>query len=305
MTRHALWIGSWFVASATAVGACKGSPSSGDEPRAAADAAKGATSPSAASSHSVPIPVPAASVEAIVNPTHLPPYAGPTGAVEGKVRVKGDAAPASDAKVTPSCAPAAEFYAAEFREGPERALPDVMVAVTEYAGYVPAREPAVRVSIKDCAFNQRTIVAAFGQRIEVTNLDDKASYIPYLVNEPAAAHMVAPPHSDAVKLYPLKVGRFLLADEMNRRWMQADVLVVKYATHAVTGIQGHYRIEGIPVGNVKVSAYLPSVELVGNQSTTIESGKTATVDFELQYNKPPPKPAAPKGAKEPKEPVVR
>ncbi len=245
--------------------------------------------PSTAPSLAPNIPVPATSVEATVNPSHLPPYSGPAGAVEGTVHIKGDPPPLSDAKVTKACAPAEDFYRTLFRVGPDGTLADAMVAVTEFKGYVPEREPAVRVNVKDCAFDHRTVVATFGQRVEVFNVDDKNPYLPYLIGESAPAHMVAMPHGDPVRLYPLGVGRFLLSDEMNRPWMKAEVFVLKYATHAVTGLDGRYRIEGIPVGSVKVSAYLPQAELVSNSAATVEEGKTATVDFDLTYKPPPPK----------------
>ena len=242
------------------------------------------------------IPVPAASVEDAVNPDHVPPYSGPTGVVEGTVRIKGDSPPPTNFTYPASCQAAETVYRNAFRVGADGALADAMVAVTEYKGYVPAREPAVRLTEKSCAYDRRTVVAAFGQRIDVFNDDNKLAYVPYLIGERAVAHMVSVPHGDAIKLYPLRIGRFMVADEMGRPWMQADVLVVKYATHTVSGSDGHYRIEGIPIGPVKVSTFLPQANLAENSTATVEENKTAVVDFELVYKKPPPVKSAPSGS---------
>jgi hypothetical protein len=170
----------------------------------------------------------------------------------------------------------------------------VLVAVTEYDGYLAPKDPAATLAIKDCAMDRRTLVMTFGQRIEVSNLDEKQSYLPFLAGVSAPAHMVLPPkgQGSAVKLYPLDIGRFLLVDEMNRPWIKTDVFVLKYPTATVTGLDGHFRIEGIPVGKVKVSALLPLPDLTSNLEATVEEGKTTKVDFVLEYKKPAPAPSA-------------
>lgn len=236
------------------------------------------------------IPIPAASVDDSVNPNKLPPYAGPTGVVEGVVKFKGEKPVEVSLSLPDACRGAAATYGKSFREGSGRTAADVLVAVTGYQGYVPAPGPNVRVVMNDCAFNRRTVALTFGQRIELLNDDSKNSYIPMLVGESAPAHMVAVPHGDPVKLYPTRVGHYLLADEMNRPWMKADVYVLKYATFAVTGLDGAFRIEGIPVGKVNVSADVPWIVPAIDKTVevTVEEGKTTKVDFTLEVKKAPP-----------------
>lgn len=241
----------------------------------------------------------------MVNPTHRAPYSGPTGSLQGVVKLKGDQAPAQDNKYNPGCEGARATYDKLFREGPGRVAPDVLVAVTEYDAYIPAKEPAAKVVVKDCAYDRRTVVVTFGQRIDVSNLDEKQSYLPFLAGVSAPAHMVLPPKGQGgpVKLYPLDIGRFLLVDEMNRSWMKADVYVLKYPTATVTDLEGKYRIDGIPVGKVKVSALLPLADLTGNTEVTVEEGKAVTVDFTLDYKKPAPAPSSSAPAR--KGPVIK
>jgi hypothetical protein len=232
------------------------------------------------------IPVSAASVSAAVNRDGLPPYQGATGSVQGTVRVSGDPAPEAGTRIPSSCSKAEPIYGKVFREGPGREAADVMVAVTGYEAFVPAREPAVKVAIKDCAFDTRTVVVTFGQRIEVTNADPSQAFVPYLLGDPSPAHMVAVPGSrEPVKLYPARVGRYVLADELNHPWMKAEVFVLKYATHSVTGTDGRYRIDGLPVGKLRVSAFLPAIGVSSERDVTVEEAKVATADFELAHKK--------------------
>lgn len=292
-----------FVAIPTAlVGACK---SSGTSP---ADAGPAASAPPVPQRSTVPmasnVPVPAASVENAVNPEHLPPYSGPTGVVEGVVRIKGDPNPEVKLELPSDCAGAREVYGHLFREGPDRTLADAMVAVTEYTGYVPAKEPAIKVNVDNCAFDRLTYVATFGQRLDVFSSDKKNSYVPFLVGVPTTAHMALTPLTPSgVKVYPLDFGRFLLADEMNRKWMKADVYVLKYSTHAVTGLDGRFRIEGIPVGKVRVSTMLPIIDATESKQVTVEAGKSTSVDFTLEYKRPTAAPSASAPAR--KLPVIK
>jgi len=294
-------IATLVVSSAGAVGACTkpdaagtdagaGGPSSPSaRPSSSASPVRISTGPTASN-----IPLPAASVEKMVNPTNRAPYSGPTGVVEGVVKLKGDQAPAQEFKYTTGCEGARSTYEKQFREGAGRIAPDVLVAVTDYDAFIPAKEPAAKVVVKDCAYDRRTVFVTFGQRIEVSSLDEKQSYLPFLAGVSAPAHMVLPPKGQGgpVKLYPLDIGRFLLVDEMNRPWMKADVYVLKYPTATVTGLDGKYRIEGIPVGKVKVSALLPVPDLTASAEANVQEGKTTTADFVLEYKKPAPAPSA-------------
>src|SRR5690606_13183485 len=84
---------------------------------------------------------PADRVQKVVNPKNAAPYAGKTGTVRGIVRATGDPAPALPqvlAKMDANCTTSRVTFGMLFREGPERELADVLVAVTGYDGFVPA-----------------------------------------------------------------------------------------------------------------------------------------------------------------------
>ncbi len=224
-------------------------------------------------------------------------YRGPVGAVEGIVTIKGDEPPDDETlKVNSDCTPAAETYRKLFRKGPHGEVSDAMVAVTGYRGVVAASTPAIAVSINKCAFDKRTYTLSLGQDIEVYNRDDRLNYIPYLYGDTAPAHMVAVRGTAPIKLHPKKIGRYMLVDEMNRPWMRADVIVLKYPTHAVTSSDGRFRIEGIPAGPATISAFLPIVDATVEQPVEIEGGKTVQIQLSMTYDQTKVPSAAQAGA---------
>jgi len=230
-------------------------------------------------------PIPIEQVEAAVNPTKLPAYTGPTGIIEGTVHIKGDQAPEVPLKLPPACMGAERTYGRLFREGDHRTAADVLIAVTGFEGYVPETEEAEAVTIDNCAYSTRTIAMTFGQHLEVKNLDAKNSFIPVLQGSRFTAYMVAVPKGSPVKLYPHRVGQYELVDNMNRSWMSADTFVLKYATHVVTGLDGHFRLEGIPAGEVKVNALLPAINATEGKKITVKAGETTKVDFVITFDK--------------------
>lgn len=274
----------------------------------------------------VELPAPVASglpdpkgVSDAVNPLGEKAYAGPTGTVRGRVVVKGDEAPPQPqtlAKIPATCgATARDAYGKLFRVGPGRALADALVAVTGFKGYVPERAATQRVVAKDCFYGTRTLALTYGQSIEVVS-GDTQTYIPELLGEKGQPQLVATPGGSAVApVYPTRAGRYALIDNL-RLFMIADVIVLRYATHAVTGIDGRFEIPGVPVGEVDVNALLPVAGIGAARKVTVEAGKpTEELVFELTFSKaelekqgaadggaPPPLPspapsAAPSGKK--------
>jgi hypothetical protein len=228
--------------------------------------------------------VPDAAVAQALNPGHENPYSGPVGHVSGTVHASGDSPPTMPdvlRKIPPRCKDARAFYGRRFREGPNRELGDVLVAVTGYAGYVPPSEPFKTVVIRGCAFESRTIALTFGQSLHVLNKGGEA-FMPDLRGARSAAIMVAVPGGDAVKLFPDRVGQYELVDR-SQNYARADVFVLKYPTTAVTGIDGKFTISAIPVGEVTVSALLPATGQTAQKRVTIVAGETVNVDFELPW----------------------
>jgi hypothetical protein len=238
--------------------------------------------------HGIPIgvPYPAAKVLAVVNPKGAAPYNGPTGTLKGTIRMEGDEAPTvTGLKIPSKCGEASATYGKIFRVGLGKALADALVAVTGFNGIVPADSDTMKMTIHGCALARRTIAATYGQRIEIANLDPGQQYMPYLDGAPADAILVAVYNSSPVKLYPGESGHYLVRDMMPNPFLTADVFVLPYATHDVTGLDGQYEIKNIPVGKVKVNAFLPVLLRKAAEEKLIEikPGENK-LDFTLKFD---------------------
>jgi hypothetical protein len=264
------------MALSATLAACKGDSSNGSA--GAAPSGSGAPPPFA-----LGVPYPAASVAAVINPKGEPPYTGPTGTLRGTIRVKGDPAPDMKLSFPSQCAEAAATYGKAFRVGQDGTVADVLVAVTNYTGFVPAKEEAKKMIVRGCAFSTRTLSVTFGQRIEISNTDQTESYMPYLEGTRAAAILVAVPGGDAVRLYPHAQGRYLIRDQLPKPFMSTEVFVLAYSTHDVTGLDGQYEIKGIPVGKARVNALLPAIGKTIGQEVEIKPGDT-TLDMMFEYS---------------------
>jgi len=225
-------------------------------------------------------------VDAINNESKQPLYVGPTGTIEGTITMSGDTAPDMipyiDA-IPANCAKANELYGKLFREGPDRVVADVLVAVTNFHGYVKPKSDHVDLSARDCGWQQRTIALTYGQRIDVKSADSQP-YIPQLLGAPTGALLVAIPNGEAVPVLAREPGHYVLIDSM-RLFSKADVFVVRYPTTDITGLDGHYRISGIPTGPATLSALLPSTSSTATKSVTIEASKAAHVDLTLAFDR--------------------
>lgn len=257
-------------------------------------ACKGKPSPDPVTVGSAKLPAPIASslpidpklVSAAVNPKGEPPYTGPTGTIRGLITVSGDSAPDMPevtASIPSDCASAKEVYGKLFREGPDRALADVIVGVTGYSGYLPEDAPAVIADANGCAWNSRTYVLTFGQTLDVRSRDSRP-YVPDLMGAKLKAQLVAVPRGDAIHLYPEQPGRYQLTDSM-RLFMLAEVIVVKFPTHAVTGVDGRYVIPRVPVGKVKVSALLPATMVQEEKEVEVHAGEAVDVPLTLAFDR--------------------
>jgi hypothetical protein len=265
---------------------------------AAPEKEQSAPEPSSSATEALLKPIPSGYVEAALNPGHEKAYSGPIGSVRGVVHVAGDPAPelpevlASIAKSRDKCEASRAFYGKLFREGPGRELADVLVAVTNYKGFVPPQGDAKLVTARGCTFESRTVAMTFGQRLEVKNRGSEA-VVPALSGTPQAALVVAFPGGDSVKLFPTHPGEFVLQDQTHP-FATANVFVLKYPTTVVTGIDGTFEIKDIPAGDVVVSALLPATQGRASSPIKVVAGEVTKVDLTIHFDAS--KAAAPAGS---------
>lgn len=230
-------------------------------------------------------PVPTASVAALVNPDHLPEYKGPTGSVEGTIAVTGDLAAATPGDFS-RCPDAEKTWGHAFREGPPspggaRPLADAMVVITGYKGfYVPETQEAKEIRIEGCGFTTRTLTMTFGQRLEVKNLS-KDFWTPVLDPGPNLVLMMATPGGDPAKIYPKKPGHYVLSDR-DRKYAKVDVYAFLHPLHTASSLTGFYRIDGVPVGKLRVSTTHSQIDSNAEADVTIAAGVVLKVDLVLK-----------------------
>jgi hypothetical protein len=213
------------------------------------------------------------------------PARGDTGIVEGVVTMEGDPAavqPDLAARVPTDCSEALKTYGLLFREGVGRKLADVFVGVTGYQGTPSARRGEVSVTASGCAWDRRTYGLTPEQHLAVKSADQRP-YVPLLFGARTGANLVAVPGGESVPVYPKAPGMYVLVDEM-RNFIQATVLVVKFPTFDVTGLDGKFHIEGVPVGPAKVSAFLATVNLNTERSITVSKNTTTRVELKLRFD---------------------
>ncbi len=237
-----------------------------------------------------------------VNPTKAPVYAGPTGSIEGTISIKGDPPPDVPGLDFHKCPAGRDTYGKLFRVGATqangaKALADALVAVTGYGSFfLPERNPVRSVTFEGCALDARTIDMTVGQRLEVSSKEN-VLFAPILLQAQEPALMLASKNTAPVGLYPPRPGYYTLVDRMELTYLRADVYVLLQPLHTVTREDGHYRIDGIPVGTVTVSTRLARLRKETSRSVQIDPNMVQTVDLTLDFDatkdipkEPPQKP---------------
>ncbi len=285
---------------ATLCAACLlGCPLDGASPAGVGSSKASSSAVGSTTSRSAAAPTTSATTRSKATP---PAYKGPTGTLSGTIRIKGDPPPEHAFTYPKECGGAAATYGKLFRVGLEGStLADAIVAVTKYAGFVAPKQDKVAITIRNCSYSTRSIAVTDGQHIEVKNLDPLTSYVPHLDGARLPALSVAVPRGKSIKLYTRKAGRYWLRDQMGRKFMVAHVFHFRFATTDVTKLDGKYKIEGIPVGKVEVSAMLPAAKLLSTTKAGVQiKAGDNTLDLELVFDAKKHTPESPDG--KPKKP---
>jgi hypothetical protein len=258
---------------------------SGPPPGAAPDAASSAATTSAPTASAVPSASASAEPMGLPMPS-TPPYSGPSGTIKGVITISGDPPPLTKFSYPKECEGAAGVYGKLLRVGQDGQLADAIVAVTDYGPhYVKPTSDVVKVNIKNCAFSTRSIALTDGQHIEIQNDDLMTTYLPHLDGARMPATIVAVPRGPVVKVYSRGRGRYWLRDQMTRDFMVAHTFHFPYATTDVTGLDGRYKVNGVPVGNAKINVLLPQTKTMKSLSKEIEVKEGENiVDLELTFD---------------------
>jgi hypothetical protein len=288
------------VVGASGFFACKESPpklteKTPVEPSAyVASASASMTNPPApATSASDAFPLTADQIRQIVNPKDAPAYDGPTGVVEGTVHVTGDKPLVRTlAGVPKGCENAQAIHGPTYRAGPKGELADALVGVIGYSGYLAPSHDDKVVTIRDCALEPTVIDLSLGQRLMIGNVDTQM-YMPQTAAKQYVGRLAMKDQSP-VPVFFTAPGAYamswILGDPPAGGYPIATVFVIPNALHMVTGLDGSFRIAGIPVGKARVTA--SHLDMPESQTEVeIKAGEVTKVDLTMTF-KAVVKPAA-------------
>jgi hypothetical protein len=108
------------------------------------------------------------------------------------------------------------------------------------------------------------------------------------MNMPAV--MIPAPNGDPITIYPDKPGYARITDRMGSP-LTGDLYTFQQPLHTVSDASGHYRIDGIPVGNSKINVRLRTINNNVTKPLTIKDGVVEHVDIVLTYKASAPPPA--------------
>lgn len=250
-------------------------------------------------------------LDKLMNPSGATEYSGPTGTIEGTVRVKGDAPALRAFQAMPKgCEKATGVYAPVYRAGPKGELADALVGVLQTNGYVRSPRTDKHVVIKDCAIQPRVVDLSLGQRLLVANADDMP-YAPQTALGKTKITRLALKDQSPVPVilsHPGAYGMTWLAGVLPGGSVpELTIFVIPSALHQTTALDGRYRIVGVPAGKNKVYVTashqgMPEVR----KEVEVVAGGTVTVDLELTYAAPGGTSAsASPSASGPKPPVIK
>ncbi len=227
-------------------------------------------------------------LDKLMNPSGATEYTGPTGTIEGIVRVKGDAPAVRTFQTMPKgCEKALSIHGPAYRAGAKGELADALVGVLQTNGYVrPAREDK-HIIIKDCAVQPRVIDISLGQRLLVANADDMP-YAPQTAVSKTKITRLALKDQSAVPIilsHPGAYGLTWLAGVLpGGSAPEVTVFVIPSALHQTTALDGRFRINGVPAGKNKVYVTashqgMPEVR----KEVEVKPGSVVEVELELTY----------------------
>jgi hypothetical protein len=118
--------------------------------------------------------------------------------------------------------------------------------------------------------------------------------------EASPAVMMAAPFGagDPIRIFPRHPGHALMGDIM-QPYAHEDIYVLRFPSHSVSARDGHYRIDGLPVGKLSISAQHPTVLSQASAPVEIKPNVVQRIDLTLEYV---PKAAKPEG---PQDKILR
>ncbi|MGE0788001.1 MAG: carboxypeptidase-like regulatory domain-containing protein [Sandaracinaceae bacterium] len=176
-----------------------------------------------------------------------------------------------------ACTPPREDDREPVRRNPDGSLTGVLVAMADFQRDIPHEAETHTLSIIDCRLTPRLIVATRGDTLLMRNETD----YPYLPDF-GTGMMRALLHNEERTTELGQGGVRSLSCGFAAPCGRAEIVTLYHPLHAITDESGHYRIEGVPAGEaLRINAWHP-LFVESNETLTLRSGETRTVDMVLR-----------------------
>lgn len=168
----------------------------------------------------------------------------------------------------------------------DRAVESVLLFV-DVAGTVPATAldavsalPA-RLEMRGARFAPHLLAVRAGQRVDFANADPLLYNVHLLPQSNHEENFAMPGVGMRSRTFPLPEHGFVKVKSDVHPWMSAWIAVLPHPWFAVTGADGRYAIDAVPLGRHELVLRHPRL---GEQRTTIEvvEGAVVTKDFTLR-----------------------
>lgn len=159
-------------------------------------------------------------------------------------------------------------------------LGNVLIQIT---GSLPTGPPAGGSVVLDqagCVYSPRVVVLRPGQTLEVRNPDGIMHTVHFEPKENDEKNLAMPPFLKQAKVeFSQPEPAFSVKCDMHL-WMKAWVAILDHPYFAVTGADGHFAIDGLPVGTYTAVAWHEKLGTVSSEFT-VAGNETTTVELVL------------------------
>ena len=226
---------------------------------------------------------PEASAPAVADAPTDAAAGGPTGTIQGHIRLAGD--PPGNAVirmgVDPRCAQLTEgklMVQESVLTSPDESLANVFVRLEGTFPETPVPEEPVVIDQTDCVFVPRVVGARAGQLVQITNND------PLLHNlnsqsSTSNSFNVSQPMQGMVYEVRLEEEDSMLRIRCDlHRWMTEYIGVVSHPYFAATDLSGTFVVDDVPTGTHTIQAWHEEYGVL-TQTVTVEAGAVVMADF--------------------------
>ena len=223
---------------------------------------------------------PEASAPAIADAPTDTAAAGPTGTIEGHIRLAGD--PPGNAVirmgVDPLCSQLTEgklMVQESVLTSPDESLANVFVRLEGTFPETPVPEEPVVIDQTDCVFVPRVVGARTGQLVQIKNNDP----LLHNLNSQSTSNRfnVGQPMQGMVYEVQLEEEENMLRIRCDlHRWMTEYIGVVSHPYFAVTDLSGTFIVNDVPTGTHTIQAWHEEYGVL-TQTVTVEAGAVDAV----------------------------